>query len=136
MRAPGPELDEVVVVVDLGQQEEALGNLAELEHLEGVLAAATEVVTGFLDQGLAVRLLTRHVDGFYRAEREQALADPTREPWTVMTPADVGERSLVDRVVTDRDELVRRISTADVGPPIAGPAQGYVRVDRNGVRVC
>lgn len=127
VRSEAMDADEAVVVVDCGE------NAAEAET---ALRFAAGVIDELLGQGLLVRLITRTHRGFYEGAAERMLAAPTRSPQAVvdeMQALSGPAPDVTDAWVGSNEEMIRRLATAEFGPPLPAPAGPYVRVDATGV---
>lgn len=126
VRSETMDTDDVVVLVDCGE------TAAEAET---ALRFAAGVIGRLLDQGLLVRLITRTHDGFYEAVAERMLAAPARSPQAVLHEVQSlsgPAPNVVDAWVGTREDMIRRLATAEFGPPLPAPAGPHLRVDATG----
>jgi len=126
VRSESPDADDAVVVVDCGETA---------PEAEAALCFAAGVIGRMLDQGLLVRLITRTHRGFYEGLAERMLAAPARSPEAVRS--EVHNQSgpalnVVDAWVGTREEMIRRLATAEFGPPLPAPAGPHLRIDATG----
>ena len=121
---------EVVVRLELGSSS---------GEAEAALAHAGGLIGTYLEEGVPVRLLTRtYPSAYYQGVAAAALAHPDHDQ-RAGRAAGRGEVTLAvevaDDVVTVRDEMIRRLATAEFGEPIPPPGCAHVQVDAQGVRV-
>ncbi len=138
VRTPGIGDAEATVVVDLGRLDE-VKTRDDAAVVHDVVQTAADVVSGLLEQGLGVRLVTRRApESFFRAETARALANPHRsERWLGLRqgpPAPL-ETGVDSGLVTDEHQLVERLAAADIGDPPPRPPGPHVVVDKHGTTV-
>ena len=133
VRSQGVGDDEVVVVVDLGLPK----SVDDVDRVM-TLRLATDVIGSILLGGSAVRLLTREmIDAYYDREADAACSKPHRVPHLSLRAGDDGfwydrngptNHRVVDAIVRDDMELIRRLALARQGPPIDPPTTRHIHV--------
>ncbi len=128
VRAEDVDPAETIVVVDCG---------TTASEAETALRFAAGVVTRLLDAGGTVRLITRTLrPSFYRDVADRLLSAPGRSPDSVvdeMAAAAGGADAVVDSWVTTREDMIRRLALAELGPPLPSPGP-HIRIDADGAR--
>jgi len=151
VRSAGAGHEEFVVVVNLGHMHGTPGDGAlatgevpaaaaaaaterpNIALLEGTLQLAATLVSQLLEDGHQVRMVTTELRADYLDElRRSAVEDPRLDP--VMPSDSFADPRVVDRYVSDEDDLARRLSLAEVGPPMGWSYGTYVDISMLGIR--
>lgn len=126
VRSEAVDADEAVVLVDCGDSS---------AEAETALRFACGVIGRLLDEGQTVRLITRTHVGFYQAIAEGMLAAPNRSPEAVLRQVQslAGPApDVADAWVGTREEMIRRLATAEMGLPLPAPPGPHLRIDASG----
>lgn len=149
VRSAGAGHEEFTVVLNLGFTDGAVGESAAVAQAPGTAAnnptarpmvgvlndtleIAATLVSQLLEDGHNVRLLTTELSTEYLDTRRVAVIEDPRLTPKELDPADF-EPTVVDRFVTDDDDLARRLALAEVGPSLT-PYGSYVEVSLLGIR--
>lgn len=131
--APSDQAD-TVVVIDLGTIEEFAAAGRDFHDLTVALSYAAAIGLELLDAGVSIRLISSEPpESFFALERATLVVDPkviaSRE---ISAHEHIGQ--MHDEFVSDRDELIRRLSLADVGP-VSPPAGPHIRISLDGIEI-
>lgn len=127
------EEDEVVVVAQLATPDDLLSPEVLLDKLTESTTAIASVVANLLDQGIRVTLRTMEVDeSVHTWIEEQLEEDPSRQN-PILPEGFNASVHVVEREVSDRNELIRRVAHAEVGI-VPAPRGPYIEVSSEGIR--
>ena len=120
VRASGVGHEEITLLVNPG----------ETEPTDVTMRLAVTLASQLLEDGHHVRMVTTEFDPDHRAAlKRAAVANPRLAPQSTTTPQLV----VVDRFLTDEEDLVRRVALATSGPVIDWPFAGAVNISATGI---
>lgn len=156
VRSAGIGLEEIVVVVNLGDKAGATvpgvyfrdasngGLQVPMLVCQQVTEQASAVLAALLGQGHEIRLLTTNIDNsFHDRARDLAIENPRKHPRLNVSFTD--DRTLLvdgrplplavcDAVVTDHDDIIRRLALAESGPAISWHGGPHLEIGPDGAR--
>ena len=120
VRASGVGQEEITLIVNPG----------ETEPTETTMRLAVTLGSQLLEDGHQVRMVTTELDPDHRSALKRAAVDnPRLAPESETTPQLV----VVDRSLTDEEDLIRRVALASAGPIITWPFAGAVNISPAGI---
>jgi len=141
VRAPANDLDEVTLVVDVGQMFDFDDGVSAVDH---VTARALSIGRDLLKSGRVLRIVSNTpLSPIIDDSRRQALARPRNPRLKGATFSDDGNHTFQGAPLTEvssdmvynEDGLIRRLTRVEIGPPLPAPRGPHITVRKNDTSV-